>query len=242
MSTTLKIDTAATTEAKEYSAWIVFRKQPDGSLLFAGYSDNKDLFVNAADDGLILMELTSFEKIPMIHMAFTQPDTVAWNVTQVLQGGQESQDLNLIISVRKSVASNPSTSASILETLSKDKDSDVRNAVARNSSTPANIFEILSKDEDFWVRRAVALNPSTPKHILETLAKDVHSSVRRVVANHPSTPASILETLSKDCEPWVRENVALNPSTPASILETFSKDEYWYVRSAAAKSLNFCRK
>lgn len=61
---------------KDNHAWILFRKQDDGTLLFVGFTDEcrirHDFFEYIKHDpGLVMMEITSAEKIPPIHMAFT---------------------------------------------------------------------------------------------------------------------------------------------------------------------------
>jgi hypothetical protein len=59
-------------------AWILFRKQADGTLLFAGFTDNEAGFPPSdadQDPDLVLMQVESFEKIPPIHMAFTVKKT-----------------------------------------------------------------------------------------------------------------------------------------------------------------------
>lgn len=80
----MKISHKKSEEVTTNIAWILFRKQADGTLLFAGFTDNELGFVLENDpDGLlgyamiekdpelVLMQVESAEKIPPIHMAFT---------------------------------------------------------------------------------------------------------------------------------------------------------------------------
>jgi hypothetical protein len=75
-------------EVESSIAWILFRKQADGTLLFAGFTDNELGFTVENDpDGLlgyamiekdpdlVLMQIESAEKIPPIHMAYTVKKT-----------------------------------------------------------------------------------------------------------------------------------------------------------------------
>jgi Ni,Fe-hydrogenase III small subunit len=135
---------------------------------------------------------------------------------------------------RSRVAANPSLPLSLLETCAKDSASGVREKVACNRSAPASLLEVLANDSEQSVREEVASNPSAPVQVLEAFSKDLSKPVRERVAGNPSTPMSLLESLAKDAESAVRKAVAGNPSTPVSVLEVLAEDSSYGVQKAVA--------
>ena len=59
-----------------FKAFLMLRKQPDGGLLFCGFTDSLAGFddpdgIISSDPDLSVLEMESTEPIPPIHMAFT---------------------------------------------------------------------------------------------------------------------------------------------------------------------------
>jgi len=101
--------------------------------------------------------------------------------------------------IRQAVALSPATSASILERLFRDDDTDVQSAVReRNlpedwkqldsdekveklneSSAAQDVLKILSKSGNWEIRRAVAANAAASEELLKELIKDEDDDVKR---------------------------------------------------------------
>ncbi|NEQ48486.1 MAG: WGR domain-containing protein [Leptolyngbya sp. SIOISBB] len=100
---------------------------------------------------------------------------------------------------------------------------DVRRAIASQPCTPATLLQILAKDEHDAVRAAVAGNESTPHPCLEVLAQDKVESVRHALATNVSAPASALNRLMQ--EPYTDVIIAVceNPNATAELIEHLSE-------------------
>lgn len=142
--------------------------------------------------------------------------------------------------VQIAIAENPNTSASCLESLSKNRmwGWKIRPIVAHHKNTSAECLAILAKDEAYDVRREVAANLNTPPDALDILSRDSEYLVKCAVAENPNTPPDSLDILSRDSEFVVRCNVASNLSTPIEVLEKLSKDSSPYVRCDVAENPN----
>ena len=78
------------------------------------------------------------------------------------------------------VIQSNSVTLKILETLSKNPDSDIRWWVATKRKLSPELIEILSTDEDESVRQRIAHNAKTSKSILTILAQDNSTIVAKV--------------------------------------------------------------
>ncbi|MDY6804460.1 MAG: HEAT repeat domain-containing protein [Cyanobacteriota bacterium] len=133
--------------------------------------------------------------------------------------------------ILKALAGNPSTPASILETLGQvDPHSNFGNliltALARNPRAPAKVLEALGGLEpeiyfqNWWVRIALGNNPAVPEarrleYLEETIAR---REGREAIAKNPNTPTFILERLVEQAPGWLGY-IASNPNTPLSLLK-----------------------
>jgi len=109
-----------------------------------------------------------------------------------------------ILHVRRVVAGNPNTPASVLARLAADHFSVIRRHVAENPRTPADVLRQLAQDHDMDVRLAVSDNLHTPPDTLALLAKDLSVDVRYDLAENRRLPEQLLIELSQDENPYVR--------------------------------------
>jgi hypothetical protein len=138
--------------------------------------------------------------------------------------------------VRRGIAQNLATPATLLEVLAMDTESSVRSAVACNAQTPEtlslSLLEVLAKDKGGY-RGEVAENPRTPIAVLEILSSDKNEYIRWRVAENPRTPVSLLEVLATDTEKWVREAVIANPQTPQELRDRIVNAEALFFSNLA---------
>ncbi|MFF1880317.1 hypothetical protein ACFVVC_02445 [Pseudarthrobacter sp. NPDC058196] len=106
--------------------------------------------------------------------------------------------------VRLLVAFDPNADADILSFLGGERRStQVRRAVAANPHSPATLLASLAEDSDELVLQAVAFNGATPAGVLLNLAaRSVDLAL--LVALNPDTPDEVLDVLTNDAEPLVR--------------------------------------
>ena len=122
--------------------------------------------------------------------------------------------------VRNKVATNPNSTDTILDSLSKDEVSHVRVGVAKNPAASGKVLDYLSKDEDDIVRFEVARNESTLSETLAYLSGDKHPVIRRNVAINKNTLPETLELLSEETYDFgIKYFVAHNPNTPEEVRE-----------------------
>ena len=149
----------------------------------------------------------------------------------------------------QALASNPSTSVSLLEALAKDKHVYVRQSVASNPSTSVSLLKALAKDKDEVVRQSVAENPSTPASVLEALALEpdlTEISHRINVESALGKASTILELrtklIKKVCAglkpSYERTSVLTLPDCPASALKKCGKSELWLERCAVSQNIS----
>ena len=111
---------------------------------------------------------------------------------------------------------------------------------AQNRTTTAALLEDLSRDHDWQTRYAVADHPNASKRTLRRLGGDEFAAVRRAVARAPKTPVLTLEALAADDEVWVRANAASNESLPQKPLQMLLEDRYRQVRAEAVANPGLC--
>lgn len=106
--------------------------------------------------------------------------------------------------VRMEVAFSPTADADLLALLGGERRSaQVRRAVAANPNTPATVLSSLADDKDDQVRQAVAFNGATPETLLAELAsRSVDLAI--LVAMNPDVPGAVLDALAQDNNPLVR--------------------------------------
>lgn len=136
--------------------------------------------------------------------------------------------------VRYQVARNPSIPVEMIESFAKN--SELLEAVASNLSCPASILRSLSKNREEGIRECVASNPNCPVEILEKWALLKNEGIRGVVAGNPSSPVELLNKLVSDNEPYVRMMLAANPVCPTGLLAQLADDNETEVRRAVADS------
>ncbi len=102
-------------------------------------------------------------------------------------------------------AGKANLSAVTLKNLVNHKDSIVRRRLAENRHTPASVLARLAADENPEVRLAVVSNPSTPFPSLFILSKDPSCDVRYGIAEDAGAPAWILNSLVFDENPYVAD-------------------------------------
>jgi hypothetical protein len=131
--------------------------------------------------------------------------------------------------LQKRMAKHNTTSASQLEVLALDIDSDIRSCVA-SSPTVINmsvgILETLAQDTEIEVRRSLAYNENSPENVLEILAQDVEIDIRRLVAGNPNASTTCLRKLAEEMnqDEEICFNLASNPNSPIDLLrEIFEK-------------------
>ncbi|AFZ03248.1 hypothetical protein [Calothrix sp. PCC 6303] len=139
--------------------------------------------------------------------------------------------------IRRGVALHQNTPVSILENLSKAKDSQVRMAVAENKKTPKYLLETLAYDRSIVVRYAIVENPNTPSSIIEKLSSSKNQNTRERAALSGNATPEMLQQLAQDFHYYVRRNVAANPKTPVAALARLM-DDIDYVRSHLARNPN----
>lgn len=164
--------------------------------------------------------------------------------------------------VRKAVASNPRTPASLLHILAQDtqamvrtavahhhltaledlslltsaSESEVRVALAGNSYLDETLFWHLSNDPSPTVRGRLARNRSIPAHLLDRLARDPVIEVRANVARNLRLPGELFSLLCADPEAAVALALASNSQIPVDLLWQFSRHAVGHVRQAAASN------
>lgn len=102
-----------------------------------------------------------------------------------------------------------------LKRLSKSADDEVRRAVAGNGSSPATVLELLATDLVSDVRAAAAGNPATALSSLIELSQDDDAMVRLAAAGNPNLPQEVLRVLLRDNDPRVHHAASQNPSAHA---------------------------
>jgi hypothetical protein len=113
----------------------------------------------------------------------------------------------------------------------------IRRIIASNPSTPPAVLAYLAKYSDPEVLERVAENPRTPLATLELLAKSPVASVRAAVAENINVSPDILTMLGTDADDDVRYNLAENPHLPEELLVALSEDQNPYVRYRAEATL-----
>ncbi|MDD2567372.1 MAG: hypothetical protein PHS10_05250 [Thiovulaceae bacterium] len=110
---------------------------------------------------------------------------------------------------RWAVAKNPHTPVDVLGNLANDEVNLVRALVATNPATSAAVLEKFFGDEKI-VRDGLSGNPSTPVKILKVLADDADKMVRMRLAENPAAPLDILGKLANDTDPNVAKAAQAN--------------------------------
>ena len=115
------------------------------------------------------------------------------------------------------VASDLTTSRSVLKKLSGHKNWGIRSRVAGNPNTSPSTLRKLSGDESLVVRCRVARNSQTSADTLAKLSEDEVWDVRYSVASNPNTPSIALERLSRDDDKFVRKLATCNDNNLRTI-------------------------
>ena len=110
------------------------------------------------------------------------------------------------------LASDPTTSASILASLVSNKDQKVRVALASNPSIGADDIHALAFDSNDAVRIKLAERTDLPPDVLTALAFDQSRFVRRILAENPTCTEDAFKRLVSDSDVYVRERVAGQPA------------------------------
>ena len=226
-----------------------------------------------------MLEMFSRDAHPLVRSAVALNGRSSLALLERLAGDAESD-------VRQAVAVSTVASA-ILELLCSDSQDGVRRAVALNLFCSASLLERLSADTDSEVRRAVADHPRTtracgigifgadfawqdlyqrvksagdvlepelrflaglnefalglalahphcPPDVLERLGSFEDWQWRQRVAQHPRATPALLERLGTDGDYDVRTAVASHAVTPRSTLLALSRDDQGAVRKAVA--------
>ncbi len=116
--------------------------------------------------------------------------------------------------------------------------SELKFMMASNPNTTAELLDFLSfvSDEAALVR--VAENPNADRDTLSRLAFHHDPEVRAAVADNINTPDTCFKRLALDESVDVRYRLAENPYAPLSSLYTVLKDENPYVSQRAKKTLS----
>ncbi|HEH9428931.1 TPA: hypothetical protein SIA29_004191 [Aeromonas sobria] len=130
--------------------------------------------------------------------------------------------------VRRGVASNPTTSSIVLETLARDAEEVVRAGVACNPMTPpALLARVLSlaRHDEVRILAAAASNHSLPPDEIASLASDDRPLIRMAAASNPALPVEQMTELVCDEDKHVRQALIYNPAMPVSLLLKLPSDE-----------------
>lgn len=106
--------------------------------------------------------------------------------------------------IRRIIATNPNTPASVLAYLAKHGNTDTLERVAENPRTPLSALEHLARSSFAHVRSAVAENINVSPDILTILGADDDVDVRYRLAENPHLPEELLVALTEDQNPYVR--------------------------------------
>lgn len=101
------------------------------------------------------------------------------------------------------IASDPNTSAGVLEALARVCSSVVLECIAVNPSTTSAILEVISRHPEPTVRASLADNKNAPLSCLLRLATDEDLDVRFQLAESHHLPIEVLKVLSEDENPYV---------------------------------------
>jgi hypothetical protein len=107
-----------------------------------------------------------------------------------------------------SLASDPSTPASVLSSLVSSHDQKVRTALASNPSLSPDDIHVLAFDSNDAVRIRIAERTDLPSDVLTALAFDQSRFVRRILAENPTCTDNAFKRLVSDSDVYVRERVA----------------------------------
>jgi hypothetical protein len=107
-----------------------------------------------------------------------------------------------------SLASDPSTPASVLSSLVSSNDQKVRTSLASNPSLSSDDIHALAFDSNDAVRIKLAGRTDLPPDVLSALAFDQSRFVRRILAENPTCTDNAFKRLVSDSDVYVRERVA----------------------------------
>ena len=116
------------------------------------------------------------------------------------QGILDAWSIDLNHRARQLAAENPGSSHESLLRLSTDSKVAIKAAVAQNPSTTAEILDQLSKVRRFnseQIHAAVASNPNTNADTLSFLGQSENLDVRKAVAENPNTPAEVAAAINE---------------------------------------------
>ncbi len=116
-----------------------------------------------------------------------------------------------------SLASDPSTPASVLASLVASKDQKVRSALAVNPSIGSDEIHALAFDSNDAVRIKLAERTDLPSDVLTALAFDQSRFVRRILAENPACTEDAFKRLVSDSDVYVRERIAKQASLPPRV-------------------------
>ncbi len=91
-----------------------------------------------------------------------------------------------VVKIRKTVASNLSTSPELLVLLAYDVEVSIRLGSGEASACPPPALHTLASDADASIREAIAMHPMADAHLLNALARDDSLRIRRAVAMNAS--------------------------------------------------------
>jgi hypothetical protein len=150
--------------------------------------------------------------------------------------------------VRRSLASNPATSAGVLADLARDGGrppalacpgcdgtdpvphwwscagshesavADIQGAAAANPATPAAALLPLAEHPAAPIRWALAARDGLPQDVYARLATDDLPGVRSTVAENPAVDAELLRRMATDRSHDVQRRLLHNPSVPLDVL------------------------
>jgi hypothetical protein len=180
----------------------------------------------------LLKMLAAHESFKIRWMVFKHP-----KATQEMKNSFQDNDKKAIIKVAFSLKGTKPEDNALLMEFTDYPHLSVRATVAMNPTTTENILKKLSTDTSSDVRFQVAKNPKTPVEVLKTLAKDENREVRRIVSTLPNIPDDTLEELAKDEDTLIRTFVAKHKKVPKHTLQKLQKDKSIHVRNAVTNSL-----
>jgi len=153
----------------------------------------------------------------------------------MIRFGRKNKEVKIPEEGRLLLASDPKTSAEILEKLAKDelakdkKDRYVLEAIAENHNTPPKVLRDLAEHGDYFVKARVAGNPNTPVDVLSDLAEVMDGAIDEALVRNPNTPEVVLRRIDN----WAKIRVAEDRETPVKILEKLAKDDIDVRRAVA---------
>lgn len=127
-------------------------------------------------------------------------------------------------SARRGLARNFAAPETILSRLVEDEDLTLRREVAANPATPASVLEGLaaSSAADVGVAQSLVRNPSLPGRAMDMLL--TNWAMRVWVASCDGLSVDVLVRLAADEDPRVRLAIAKNPSTPRATFDALRED------------------